>query len=35
MQSCRSRHESQVIAGARAKVRNVRLRDFMGKADGP
>ena len=23
------------IAGIRAKVRNVRLRDFMGKADVP
>ena len=31
----RSRHEAQAIAGTIGKLRNVRLRDFMGKADVP
>ena len=35
MESCRSRHESQVIAGTIGKIRNVRLRDFMRQARVP
>ena len=32
MKSRRSKHESQAIAGTIGKLRNVRLRDFMGQA---
>ena len=35
MKWCGARHESQIIAGTIGKIRNVRFRDFMGKADVP
>ena len=35
MKSCKSRHESQAIAGTIGKLRDVRLRNFTGKADVP